>query len=72
MVIGSVVNTVYTALFIGKPNSIAVYIFAVFLGIATALIWRGTILNQFINIIIIIIMKFLMNFKFLKSKITPK
>ena len=43
MVIGGVVNTVYTALFIGKPNAIAVYIFAVFLGIATALLWTGTI-----------------------------
>jgi len=46
MVIGSVVNTVYMALFIGKPNAIAVYIFSVFIGIAGALIWvgQGTIL----------------------------
>ena len=72
MVIGSVVNTVYMALFIGKPNAIAVYIFSVFIGIAGALIWTGTILNQFFNIIMIITMKFPMNFKFWKSKIIPK
>ena len=64
MVIGSVVNTVYMALFIGKPNAIAVYIFSVFIGIAGALIWAGTILDKFFDIKIIITMKFLMNFKF--------
>ena len=41
MVIGSLFNTAYMTLFIGKPNAIAVYIFSVLIGCAGALIWVG-------------------------------
>lgn len=46
MVLGSLFNTAYMTLFIGKPNAIAVYVFSVLIGCAGALIWvgQGTIL----------------------------